>query len=312
MIGRSPGAGRPTSRSAPRWGYAIAPADETSIFYEHWEGPPGGSARLPVVLCDGIGCSGYVWRYLRPALDDRPVVHPHYRGHGRSRAPRDPARVAIADLADDIAAVLDDAGIDRVVAIGHSMGVQVALEAFRRHPSRIGALVLACGAPSNPLRTFRGAATLDELLPEIATWIGRAPRLVNAIARRALPTRLAYEIAARLEIRRELVEPMDFMPYLDGIARLDAQLFVRMLGEAGRHSAEDVLPSVDVPALVIAGAHDGFTPPERSRAMAEAIPNAVLVEVVNGSHTSPIERPHLVNDAVREFLGARVDPPQGR
>ena len=298
-------------RLAPRWGYAISPADETSIFFEHWEGP-GGAGRVPAVLCDGIGCSGYVWRYLRPALDDRGVVHAHYRGHGRSRVPRDPARVAITDLADDLAAVLDEAELDRAVAIGHSMGVQVALEAYRRHPARIAGLILVCGAPSNPLRTFRGAATLDERLPEIATWIGRAPRLVNAIARRALPTRLAYELAARLEIRRELVEPTDFMPYLDGIARLDAQLFVRMLGEAGRHSAEDVLPSIEVPVLVIAGARDGFTPPERSRAMADAIPGAALVEITNGSHTTPIERPDVVNRAVQDFLGSRVDPPQGR
>jgi pimeloyl-ACP methyl ester carboxylesterase len=297
--------------ASPRWGYAIAADDQASIFYEIWA-PATDEGRTPVVLCDGIGCSGFVWRYLRPAITDRPVVHFHYRGHGRSRAPRDPARVAIADLADDVAAVLDDAELDRAVAIGHSMGVQVALEAYRRHPSRIAGLVLACGAPSNPLRTFRGAATLEQILPEIASWIARVPRLVNAITRRTVPTRLAYEIAARLEIRRELVEPADFMPYLDGVARLDAQLFVRMLGEAGHHSAEDLLPAVRVPTLVVSGARDGFTPPDRSRAIAEGIPGAELVEVENGSHTALIERPDLVNAAIQRFLATRVDPPQGR
>jgi pimeloyl-ACP methyl ester carboxylesterase len=299
------------SAARPRWGYASAPSDQTSIFYESWSptvGPNGPAAAVaPVALCDGIGCSGYVWRYLRPALAGRAIVLAHYRGHGRSRAPRDPARVAIADLADDLIAVLDDAGIDRAVAIGHSMGVQVALETYRRHPDRIRGLVLACGAPSNPLRTFRNAATLDERLPEIAAWIGRIPGLVNALVRLAIPTRLAFEIAARLEIRRDLIEPADFMPYLEGFARLDAQLFVRMLGEAGRHSAEDLLPSIQVPTLVVAAAHDGFTPPDRSRVMAEAIPGAELIEVINGSHTAPIERPELVNEAITRFLASRVD-----
>jgi pimeloyl-ACP methyl ester carboxylesterase len=304
--------GEGTIRSRPRWGYAIAPSDQTSIFYESWSAAGERDGRVAVALCDGIGCSGFVWRYLRPALTDRSVVHFHYRGHGRSRAPRDPARVAIADLADDLVAVLDDAGIDRAVAIGHSMGVQVALETYRRHPDRIAGLVLTCGAPSNPLRTFRNAATLDDWLPEIAGWIAKVPRLVNAVTRFAVPTRLAYEVAARLEIRRDLVEPSDFMPYLDGIARLDVQLFVRMLAEAGRHSAEDLLPAVAVPTLVVAGAHDGFTPPDRSHAMATAIPGADLVEVVNGSHTAPIERPELVNRAIQEFLAARVDLPHGR
>jgi pimeloyl-ACP methyl ester carboxylesterase len=299
------------NRARPRWGYAIATSDQTSIFYESWA-PTTREGRTPVALCDGIGCSGFVWRYLQPALTDRPVVHFHYRGHGRSRAPRDPERVAIADLADDLIAVLDDAGLDRTVAIGHSMGVQVALEAYRRHPDRIAGLVLVCGAPAHPLRTFRNAATLDERLPEITAWIRRVPRLVNALARLALPTRLAYEIAARFEIRRDLVEPADFMPYLDGIARLDAELFVRMLAEAGRHSAEDVLANIAVPSMIIAGAHDGFTPPERSRAIAETIPGAVLIEVANGSHTAPIERPGLVNDAISQFLVGRVDLPHGR
>jgi pimeloyl-ACP methyl ester carboxylesterase len=296
--------------ASPRWGYAITADDQASVFYESWS--PAAPGRTAVVLCDGIGCCGFVWRYLRPALTDRYVVHFHYRGHGRTRAPRDPARVAIADLADDVAAVLDDAELDRAVAIGHSMGVQVALEAYRRHPSRIAGLVLACGAPSNPLRTFRGAATLEQILPDVAAWIARVPRLVNAITRRTVPTRLAYEIAARLEIRRELVEPADFMPYLDGVARLDAQLFVRMLGEAGLHSAEDMLPAVAVPTLVVSGARDGFTPPDRSHLIAEQVPGAELLEVANGSHTALIERPDLVNGAIQRFLEGRVDPPQGR
>ena len=38
----------------------------------------------------------------------------------------------------------------------------------------------------------------------------------------------------------------DFMPYLEGLARIDVRLFVSMLGEAGQHSAEDLLPAVEV------------------------------------------------------------------
>jgi len=160
------------------------------------------------------------------------------------------------------------------VIIGHSMGVQVALETFRRHRARVAALVLVCGAPSHPLKTFRGSAALDELLPTIQKWIHRVPGVINRVTRLVLPTRIAYELASRLEIRRELVEPADFMPYLEGVARIDARLFVAMLSAAARHSAEELLPEIDVPTLIIAGARDGFTPPERSRAMASAIPAA--------------------------------------
>ena len=286
------------------WGYAVAPSDGSPLFYESW-GERG--ARTPVLFCDGIGCDGYVWRYLRDALDGRFGLHPHYRGHGRTAPPRDSERITIPDLADDIACVLDDALVDRAVLIGHSMGVQVALETYRRHADRVAGLVLVCGAPSHPLKTFRGSAMLEDLLPTIQKWIQRVPNVINRVTRTLLPTRLAYEVASRLEIRRELVEPADFMPYLEGMARIDSRLFVAMLSAAGQHSAEDLLPAIEVPVLVVAGGRDGFTPPERSRAMAEAIPGCELLEIPNASHTAPIERPHLVDQTVRDFIERRID-----
>jgi pimeloyl-ACP methyl ester carboxylesterase len=219
--------------------------------------------------------------------------------------------VTIEDLADDVACVLDDAMIDRAALIGHSMGVQVALETFRRHRERVAGLVLICGAPSHPLRTFRGSAVLEEWLPTIQKLIQKAPGIINRVTRAMLPTRLAFEIASRFEIRRELIAPADFMPYLEGMARIDARLFVAMLAAAGAHSAEDLLPEVTAPTLVVAGGRDGFTPPERSRAIAEAIPGAELLEIPNASHTTPIEHPHLVNFTIRDFLARRVDMSAG-
>lgn len=286
------------------WGYAVASSDGSPLFYESW-GERG--ALTPALLCDGIGCDGYVWRYLRDDLGARFGLHPHYRGHGRTAAPRDPARVTVEDLADDVASVLDDALVDRAVLIGHSMGVQVALETYRRHADRVAGLVLVCGASSHPLRTFRGSAMLEDLLPTIQKWIQRMPGVINKVTRTLLPTRLAYEVASRLEIRRELVEPADFMPYLEGMARIDTRLFVAMLSAAGQHSADELLATIAVPTLVVAGGRDGFTPPERSRAMAEAIPDAELLEIANASHTAPIERPHLVDWTIRDFIARRVD-----
>jgi pimeloyl-ACP methyl ester carboxylesterase len=189
------------------------------------------------------------------------------------------------------------------------MGVQVALETYRRHPDRVAGLVLVCGAPSHPLRTFRGSAALEAWLPMIQKWVQKVPSVINRVTRAVLPTRLAYEVASRLEIRRELIEPADFMPYLEGMARIDARLFVAMLSAAGAHSADDLLSQILVPTLVVAGGRDGFTPPERSRAIAAAVPGAELLEVPNASHTAPIEHPHLVNSTIRDFLSRRVDGP---
>src|SRR5262249_15543262 len=83
------------------------------------------------------------------------------------------------------------------------------------------------------------------------------PGIINRVTRAMLPTRLAFEIASRFEIRRELIAPADFMPYLEGMARIDARLFVAMLAAAGAHSAEDLLPAVTAPTIVVAGGRGG-------------------------------------------------------
>jgi pimeloyl-ACP methyl ester carboxylesterase len=288
-----------------REGYAVA-RDGSPIYYRVL-GEAGG---VPLILSDGIGCDGFIWKYLPLRLTtESPIVHWHYRGHGRTPEPRDRRRVSMPDLADDLACVLDAAGVERGVLAGHSMGVQVCLEAYRRHRTRVAGLILVCGAYGHPLRTFRGRRTLEALLPWISFVINRAPRLVGAAWRTLVPTQLAFSLAARLELNPELVRLEDFMPYLDHIARVDLALFVEMLAHAGRHSAREVLPTVDVPTLIIAGDRDHMTPRALSDEMATVIPGARLLVVEGGSHTAPIERPNLVTEAMAQFLSGIAAAP---
>lgn len=289
-------------------GYAVA-RDGSPIYYRIVGNP---ADRVPLVLCDGIGCDGFVWKYLERALSaERMLVHWHYRGHGRTPEPRDRRRVSMADCADDLAAVLDAAGVEQAVFAGHSMGVQVCLEGFRRHRDRVAGLVLVCGGYGNPLRTFKGRRTLEAALPWIAFTINRAPKLIGGLWRTVVPTRLAFAIAQRTEINAELVRLEDFMPYLEHIARVDLPLFVDMLAHAGRHTARELLPTIHVPTLIVAGERDGFTPASLSEEMHATIPGSQLLVVEGGTHTAPIERPHLVNEAVAKFLRG-VDARQAR
>jgi pimeloyl-ACP methyl ester carboxylesterase len=281
-----------------REGYAVA-RDGSPIYYRVL-GEAGG---VPLILSDGIGCDGFIWKYLPPRFTTEwPIVHWHYRGHGRTPEPVDRRNVSMPDLADDLACVLDAAGVERAVLAGHSMGVQVCLEAYRRHRSRVAGLILVCGVYGHPLRTFHGRRTLEALLPWISNIVNRAPRLVGAAWRTLVPTRLAYLVATRVELNIDLIRLEDFMPYLEHLARVDLPLFVEMLAHANRHSAREVLPTIEVPTLVIAGDRDRMTPLALSKQMAVVIPGAQLLVVEGGSHTAPIERPQLVTEAMAQFL----------
>ncbi len=266
-----------------------------------------------IILSDGIGCDGYIWKYLLPALEaEYFVIHWHYRGHGLTPPPRAPDRIELSDFADDLVAVLDDAlGPTRhgapVILAGHSMGVQVSLEAYRQLGHRVRAFVMLCGSSGLPLRTFKGRDHLERLLPLVSGTIGLMPELARRMWRVMMATEISYQVATRFELNGKLIRREDFFPYLEHMAdRVDPQLFFRVLRSAAQHSAADLLERIDVPTLIIAGDRDGFTPAHLSETMASRIRGSELTMVAGGSHTAPIERPTEITDRVISFLRDRV------
>jgi pimeloyl-ACP methyl ester carboxylesterase len=299
-------------KSSRRAGYAISAVDATPLYFElsgrESTAENGPEARVPIVLCDGIGCDGFIWKYLKPALGEhRGVVRWHYRGHGRSRAPKNPREVSIQTLADDLASVLDDVDIDQAIIAGHSMGVQVALEFQRRYRYRTKGLVLLCGAYGQPLQTFKGSDMLELALPALQRTVAAAPGLFGSIGRAVLTRDWVYKIAAKFEIQEELLSQQDFMPYMRGLSQMDPALFLAMLAEAAQHSSRDFLGEIRVPTLVVAGELDTFTPPDLSREMARLIPGAELCIVHDGTHSTPLEHRDLVGTVTNDFL-SRLTP----
>ena len=259
------------------------------------------------VLCDGVLCDGFIWKYLwddvAPAI---PLVHWHYRGHGRSAAPVDPDRIDIAAHAEDLGCVRDHVGDPPVVLFGHSMGCQVALEAYRQRPARVRGLVLLCGSFGNVTSTFHGVPMLELVLPKLLDLALKAPEVVRAVWS-SIPPQLALKIALKAgEIDPARVHAEDILPYLSHMTHVDFPMFLRMLRAAGEHTAADLLAHVEVPVLVVAGDRDTFTPSFLASEMAEAMPRAELLMVAGGTHVAPIEQPELIDARILQFLRDRV------
>lgn len=262
---------------------------------------------MHAVLSDGILCDGFIWKYLWDALAPvMPIVHWHYRGHGRSAQPADPDRIDIAAHAEDLGCVRRHVGSPPCVLFGHSMGCQVALEAYRQQPDAVRGMVLLCGSFGNVTTTFHGIPVLELVLPKLLALAQKAPDVVRAVWSRLSP-QLALKIALKAgEIDPERVHAEDMLPYLSHMTHVDFPMFLRMLRAAGEHTAGDLLPRIECPVLVVAGERDTFTPPFLAAAMAEAIPRGELLLVSNGTHVTPIEQPELVNERIQSFLRDRV------
>ncbi|HEX7665266.1 MAG TPA: alpha/beta hydrolase [Polyangiaceae bacterium] len=266
---------------------------------------PSSEPTPTLVFCDGIACDGFIWKYLWNELGrTHDEAHFHYRGHGRSAKPVDSNRIDIAAHAEDVFAVREHLGDPPCVILGHSMGCQVALEAYHLHPEKVRALVLICGSFGKVTSTVRGVPVLDMILPKLLSVAEKSPDLVRALWSR-IPTDIALNMALKSgDIDPERVQREDVKPYLDHVKRLDFTLFLRMLRAAGEHTAEEYLGDVKVPVLIIAGEKDTLTPPYLSQAMAMALPKAELLVVPHGTHVAPLEQPDVVNPAIRTFLDA--------
>ena len=264
---------------------------------------PRESTEPALLILDGIGCAGWAFRKIAPQIAKRrQVVFVHYRGHGRSPTPPRPWHLGMHTLADDAAAASTALGIDRVVVLGFSMGFQVALEFYRRHHERTAGLISLAGPPGQPLESFRGTNTFAFALPFMVAATRMATQLTTRAWRSILPSRQVFDIGLRFEVNRARIDSRDFELYLRGMADISPELFVAMLEQAHRHCADDLLPRIRVPTLVIAGARDEFVPLPRLREMAFAIPGARWEVFDDATHALPAEYPDEIAERIAAFL----------
>lgn len=263
----------------------------------------GRSKAQAVVLCDGLACDGFIWRYLAPKLAEQyRVIHWHYRGHGNSLVPGDHANIGVKVFARDLKRVFDAFDLGSAHLIGHSMGVQVALELALAAPQRLLSLTPVCGSYGRPLDNIHGNSLANQAFPYLMRLVRRFPEPAQRFWSRAAGMDLLYAYAASREVASHLIRREDFQPYFDHIAKMDIRIFMRLLDDVRDHTLESRLGEIHTPTLVVAGARDTVTPVHLSERMTHLLPNASLFVVPEGSHVAPIEQRTLIEQRVLRFL----------
>jgi pimeloyl-ACP methyl ester carboxylesterase len=229
-----------------------------------------------------------MWAQAAAALSGQYLcVMPDLRGHGRSPPP-DGDGVTIADYADDCARALDSTAPRRLAVVcGLSMGGIITLEFFRRHRSRVRALVL-CDTRANP-ETPEGVTTREQ---RARLALERGDEGVRAIADAMLQNLLAPGVDAAV---RSAVRDMMLGTSPAGLAAAS-----RALGT--RPDLRPALGSIDVPTLLIVGEEDAITPPEHMAGMQRSIPGSRLIDIPGAGHLPPVERPDEFNRVLRAFV----------
>jgi 3-oxoadipate enol-lactonase len=237
-----------------------------------------------IVLLHGFMLTRDIWNAQADELSKtHRVVLPDLRGMGRSTASHGP--YLMESLAGDIAAVLDALGIERASIVGHSLGGYVALAFARMYVERVERLALVgarLGEDAPERARFR-----EELADEIDATDSIRPAL-DAF----LPQMLAPGAPAGLRARVAEIASNN--------GPIGAAAMLR--GMAIRTSSEDIAGDIDVPVLVLGGAHDPFLPPTEAAAEAGAFPGGRLVMCERSGHLPMLEEPERANAAFAGWL----------
>jgi 3-oxoadipate enol-lactonase len=247
-----------------------------------------GGSGAALVLLHGFPFDRSMWRGQAEALGGEfRVVAPDLRGSGETSLGAGDVTMEI--LAEDVAALLDELSLGRVILGGLSMGGYVAFEFFRRFPERVRALVLADTRPQAD--TEEGRRTREENAQR-ALKEGMAP-----IVETMLPKLLA---AGTREHDGEVVK--DVRAMMLGASPEGAAASLRAM--AVRRDQTELLPTINVPTLIVVGSEDALTPPADAEAMRAKIEGSRLFVVEGAGHLSNVERPEEFNRALGEFLRA--------
>ena len=239
-----------------------------------------------LLLLHAFPLSLFMWDAQSAALAaTHRVIRFDARGFGGSDPSRGP--LTMERIADDAAALLDHLGVSQAVVGGCSMGGYAALAFVRRHPRRLGGLILQdtrAGADSDEARAGR-AALAARVLAE------GAPAAVSAFLPKLLGETTTREQPALVAALRERILGTSPQAIADALH-----------GLAARADSGPTLAEVRVRTLVVVGALDVLTPPAEARAMASSIPGARLEVVARAGHLANLERPDAVNAAFAAFL----------
>ena len=234
----------------------------------------------PLVLVHGYPLDHTIWDEVLPFLEnDFDIITPDLRGFGQSDIVRSPYK--IADLAADIAGLLDQLDIEKAVTAGHSMGGYVSLAFARAYPERVLGLGLVASqaladSPERKQGRYETAAEVmktgvkpvAESMSAKLTPDERVQAFVHALIAKQQPAGLAGALKAMAE----------------------------------RDDSTSALSSFKFPIALIHGEADELIPIQRAQEIKAAIPHATLMELSGVGHMPMLENPQATATTLKNLL----------
>jgi pimeloyl-ACP methyl ester carboxylesterase len=229
----------------------------------------------PIIFIPGLNCTGDLFRDQLSEL-------------GAERTVRLADHTQDDSISDIAARLLRETQEERFCLVGLSMGGYIALETFRQAPDRVARLALFdTSARADPPEAREGRMNFIEM--------ARAGRFDEVCA-----------ILWGRFVAEDRLEDEELKQRVLAMARdIGPETFIRQqMAIMARSDQRDLLPTIEIPTLVLVGAEDRLTPPHLSQEIAEAIEWASLGIVPNCGHLPTMEQPEAVMRAMRAWLAS--------
>ncbi|HEY2773631.1 MAG TPA: alpha/beta hydrolase [Candidatus Binatia bacterium] len=236
-----------------------------------------------ILLVHGLGGSSRAWDSLVPFLSSQArVVVPDLRGCGASTRGTRPYTLAL--VAEDLGRVVRGLGIERCIAVGHSLGGVIVQELLASEPEWL------CGAVLISTSSRVGEKAAEN-------W----RRLADTVEQRGLGDSPAAAARGFAEQYAE-AHPDVVAAYARLGASADRHVYAEQARAASSYDYSKALAAVRCPVLVLQGLADRLTPPGGSVLLHRALPAHARLEMIEeAGHNLPIEMPALVARLIVEF-----------
>ena len=239
----------------------------------------------PLVMLHGAPSDSRTWQWMIPDLArDHTVIAWDAPGFGKSSDIDDGWRAP--DFAHALAAFVAALGLERPHLVGHSFGTMVALSLFRQHRAVPGSLVLVGGYAG-----WAGSLPPNEVARRLQMFLAMA-ELGDEFDPKSYPGLFSELIPADREIALTTMMRDNVRPAT-----------IRAAGYIGAETdLRPVLPTIDIPTLVLHGAADARSPLANAEALHAAIPASQLVVLPELGHACVVEDPEACSAEIRRFV----------
>ena len=257
-------------------------SDGAEIFYKIW-GNPNPERRI--LLVHSLAMTADFWAETAAAglASDTEVLAVDCRGHGQSSKPAGP--YSVEQMADDLAALLEQLGWESTAIAGASMGGCISLTFAGRHPSRTRALGM--------IDTTAGYG------PEaVDAWEGRATKGLTE----GMASMIGFQKSRWFSEKFIASNPQKVAAAIEVFVANDPAAYAESCRMLGRCDQKATMAILQMPATILVGEEDYATPVVMAEELYKGIAGSTLHVMPNVRHFTPLEVPEVIASHLQALL----------